>query len=83
MPDYFNAFNVLECGRNILDRLDVSYERACMEIQSIISDSAHSNSEEQVDAISDSRELVDGISNSNELVDAVSKTKAIVQGLNF
>ena len=23
-------FNIFECGRNILDRLDVTYERACM-----------------------------------------------------
>ena len=30
VPNYFNAFNVFECGRNILDRLDVSYERACI-----------------------------------------------------
>ena len=30
MLKYFNAFNLFECGRNILDRLDVSYERACM-----------------------------------------------------
>ena len=27
VSNYFNAFNVFECGRNILDRLDVSYER--------------------------------------------------------
>ena len=27
VPSYFN---VLKCGRNILDRIDVSYERACM-----------------------------------------------------
>ena len=27
VPSYFNVF---ECGRNILDRLDVSYERVCM-----------------------------------------------------
>ena len=26
----FNAFNVFRCGRMILERLDVSYERACM-----------------------------------------------------
>ena len=26
-PSYFNVFG---CGRNILNRLDVSYERACM-----------------------------------------------------
>ena len=25
VPSYFNAFNVFECGGNILDRLDVSY----------------------------------------------------------
>ena len=30
MPNYFNAFNIFECGRNVLDRIDVSYERACM-----------------------------------------------------
>ena len=30
MPNYFNAFNVFECGRKLLDRLDVSYERTCM-----------------------------------------------------
>ena len=23
-------FNIFECGRNLLDRLDVMYERACM-----------------------------------------------------
>ena len=27
VPSYFNIF---ECGRNILDKLDVTYERACM-----------------------------------------------------
>ena len=27
MPSYFNIF---KCGRNILDRLGVTYERACM-----------------------------------------------------
>ena len=27
MTSYFNIF---KCGRNILDRLDVTYERACM-----------------------------------------------------
>ena len=76
MPNYYNAFNVFKCGRNILDRLDVSYERACMAIQSTISDSAHSDSEEYVDAISDYKELVDTISNSDRLVDDVSKAKA-------
>ena len=30
MTNYVNAFNVLECGRKLLDRLDVSYERVCM-----------------------------------------------------
>ena len=28
VPNYFNVFNVFECGRKLLDRLDVSYERA-------------------------------------------------------
>ena len=27
MPSYFNIF---ECGRNILNKLDVTYEKACM-----------------------------------------------------
>ena len=27
VPSYFNIF---ECGKNILDRLDVTYEQACM-----------------------------------------------------
>ena len=44
-------------------------------IQSTINDSAHPNSEEQVDAISDSEEQVYVISNSEELVDAVSDPK--------
>ena len=30
VPNYSNAFNVFKCRRNVLDRLDVSYERACM-----------------------------------------------------
>ena len=30
VPNYFNAFNAFEWGRKLLDRLDVSYERACM-----------------------------------------------------
>ena len=30
MTSYFNDFNVFEYGKNILDRLDVSYGRACM-----------------------------------------------------
>ena len=28
--NYFNAFNVFKCGGKILDRLYVSYERACI-----------------------------------------------------
>ena len=73
VTNYSNAFNVLECRRNILDRLDMSYERACMAIQSTISDSAFFDSEEQVDAKSKSEELVDAIGNSGEKVDAASK----------
>ena len=30
VPKYFNSFNVFKCGRNILDRLDMSYERTCI-----------------------------------------------------
>ena len=30
MPNNFNAFNVFECTRKLLDRLGVSYERAYM-----------------------------------------------------
>ena len=30
VPNYVNVFNVFECGRNNLNRLDVSYKRACM-----------------------------------------------------
>ena len=30
MPNYFNAFNVFECRRKLLDKLDVSYEKWCM-----------------------------------------------------
>ena len=72
---YFNAFNVFECRRNILGRLDVSYERACMEIQLTISDSEYFDSEEQVDTKIKSEELVDAISDSEEQVDAVSEKK--------
>ena len=54
----------------------MSYERAYMVIQSTISNYAHSDSEERVDAKSDSKELVDAISDSKELVDAVSEAKA-------
>ena len=75
MTNYINAFNVFECGRNILDRLDVSYERACMVIQSTISNSAYFDSEEQVDSKRKSEELVGAISDSEEQVDAVSEGK--------
>ena len=30
VPRYFNAINVFGCGRKLLDRIDVSYERVCM-----------------------------------------------------
>ena len=30
VPNYFNVFNILECGRNILDRLGMSYKREYM-----------------------------------------------------
>ena len=30
MQNLFNAFNIFECRRKLLDRLDVSYERAYM-----------------------------------------------------
>ena len=30
LPSYFNIF---KCGRNILNRLDMTYERACMSTQ--------------------------------------------------
>ena len=30
MPNYFNVFNIFKCGRNLLDRLDVSYKRSYM-----------------------------------------------------
>ena len=59
-----------------MDRLDVSYERSCMAIQSTISDSAYFDSEEQVYTKRKSDELIDTISNSGEWVDAVSEAKA-------
>ena len=58
-----------------MDRLDVSYERVCIAIQSTISNSAYNYSEEQVDSINNSKEQVDGISYSNERVDAKSEEK--------
>ena len=75
VPNYFNGFNVLKCGRNILDRLDVLYGRACMAIKSTISDSVYFGSEEHVDAKSKSEELVDTISDSEGKVDTVSEAK--------
>ena len=45
-------------------------------IRSTISNSAHSNSEEKVDAISYSKEQVDAISDSGELVGAVRDQKS-------
>ena len=45
VTNYLNAFNLFECGRNILDRLDVAYERVRMDIQSTISNSAYFGSE--------------------------------------
>ena len=44
-------------------------------ILSTISNSAHSDSEELVDAVCNSEELVDAVSDSEELVDAVSDPK--------
>ena len=44
-------------------------------IQSTIRNSAHSYSDEKVDAISDYEERVDAIRNSEELLDAVSDPK--------
>ena len=76
MTKYFNAFHIFECGRNILDRIDVSYERASMAIQSTISNSAYFDFEEQVDAKIKSDELVDSISDSKEWVDAVNEANA-------
>ena len=66
----------IQCGRNVLVRLDVSYERACMAIQSTIRNSTYFDSEEQVDSKSKLEELVDAINNSEEQVDAMSKAKA-------
>ena len=62
--------------KNILDKLDVLYERACMAIQSTISDPGYFDSEEQVDSKSKSGEQDEAISDSKEQVDAVSEAKA-------
>ena len=59
-----------------MDRLDVSYERACMAIQSKISNYVFFDSEEQVDTKRKLEEQVDAISDSKEQVDAVSEEKA-------
>ena len=76
VTNYSNAFHVFECGRNLLDRLDVSYERACMSIHSTISDSAYYDSKEQVGGKNKSEEEVDTKSDYKEQVDVVSKGKA-------
>ena len=73
---FFYALQVFECGRIILDRLGVSYERACMVIQSTISDPAIFDYKEQVDEKSKLYEQVDAISDSKEKIDAVSEAKA-------
>ena len=51
-------------------------------IQSTISDSAHSNSEELVYAVRNSEELVDAVSNSEELVDAVRNSEELVDAIS-
>ena len=71
MTNYFNGFNVFECRQHFLDRLDESYERACMAIQSASSDSANFHSNEQVDGISDSDEQVEAMSKAKEYRDYV------------
>ena len=77
VPNYFNVFNISKGGRKLLNWIDVSYKRVCMKIQSTIINSAHSNSEEQIDAISNSKEHVDAISNSGELFGTVCEGKII------
>ena len=47
-----------------------------MAIQSIISDFAYFDSEEQVDIISDSKQQVNGISDSNKKIDTKREAKA-------
>ena len=64
MTSYLNAFNIFQCRRNIFDRLDMSYERACMAIQSTIRDSGYFDSKEQVNAKIKLDELVDAIRDS-------------------
>ena len=54
----------------------MSYERACIVIQSTISDYAYPNPEEQVDYISNSEEMGGAISNSGEQVNTESEEKA-------
>ena len=48
-----------------------------MSIQSTISNYAHIDSDELVDAISASKELVDAVSHPKELVDAVSNSEEL------
>ena len=75
VTNYFNVFNIFECGRNLLDRLDLSYERACMAIQSTTNNPGYFDSEEQVDTKSKSEEQDDAIKNSKEQVDVVRNAK--------
>ena len=51
-------------------------------IQSTISDTVYSNSEELVDTISGSKELVDTSSDSKELVDKVSNSKELFDAVS-
>ena len=76
VTNYFNTFHVFESGINLFGRLDLSYERACMAIQSTNSNPAILDSEEQVDAESKSEEQIDAISNSKKQIDAMSEEKA-------
>ena len=57
----------------------MSYETACMTIQSTIRDSAYFGSVKQVDAKSDSKERVDDISDSEERVDSISDSDERVE----
>ena len=51
-------------------------------IQSTISNSAHSDSEELVDALSDYEELVEAVSNSEEMVEPVSKSEELFDAVS-
>ena len=71
VTNYFNVYNVFECQIYVLYRIDMSYERACMAIQSTISNSAYFNSKEQVDGIRYSYEQVDALSEAKAYRDYV------------